>query len=62
MDVLRGLTDLRTLNLTDCEALTRVDGLRGLTGLRTLKLSRCKALTKVDEPSNSTSIAGDVAR
>src|SRR5690242_11016265 len=48
LNVLRGLTNLQTLDLSWCQALTNVDGLEGLTNLQSLILSECQALTNVD--------------
>ena len=48
LDALKGLTALRTLDLTLCPALQNVDGLKGLTALQTLYLDGCTALQNVD--------------
>ncbi len=48
VDVLKGLTSLQWLSLSDCTALQNVDVLKGLTGLQRLNLYGCTALQNVD--------------
>ena len=48
IDVLKSLTGLQLLELSDCTALEYVDSLKGLTRLQRLSLRFCTALKNVD--------------
>jgi hypothetical protein len=47
VDGIKDLTDLQTLDLSDCSHLINIDGLKGLTNLQTLYLDRCNRITNV---------------
>lgn len=56
--VLEGLTELQSLDLTDCTDLTNVDALKRLSALKSLLLHRCPGLKDVDALKGLTALQG----